>query len=165
MSLDASPAVAKVPPSPGTYVVVLRANGPLRITAGRLGPVALDAGFYAYVGSALGPGGLRARVRHHLGVATRPHWHADYLRAATHLHEVWYAADPTRREHGWARTLLEMRGACPGPAGFGASDCACPTHLVRFPHSPSVRAFSRRLRRVETGVPAVRTLRLSPAAT
>lgn len=146
-------------------MVVLRADGPLRFTAGRLGTVALDAGFYAYVGSALGPGGLRARVRHHLRVATRPHWHADYLRAATHPHEVWYAADPARREHGWAHMLLGMQGACPGPAGFGASDCDCPTHLVGFSRGPSVGAFSRRLRRGEPAAPPVQTLRLSPAAT
>jgi Uri superfamily endonuclease len=66
----------------GTYAIVLRSQtlGPVRI--GKLGTLRLQEGFYIYVGSAFGPGGLQARIQHHLQRARRPHWHIDYLRAA-----------------------------------------------------------------------------------
>ncbi len=50
-----------------------------RLEIGRLGSFNIIPGFYAYVGSAFGPGGLRARIRHHLESVAQPHWHIDYL--------------------------------------------------------------------------------------
>ena len=48
----------------------------------RFGKLTLAAGQYAYVGSAHGPGGLRARVGRHLRAEKPLHWHIDYLTAA-----------------------------------------------------------------------------------
>ena len=58
----------------GTYLVRLipeRSGGPVRI--GRLGTLTLAGGELLYVGSALGPGGLAARCRHHGRLAAHPH--------------------------------------------------------------------------------------------
>ena len=79
--------------------------------------------------SALGPGGLRARIAHHQKQSTRPHWHIDFLRAHTRLHLVWLRYDMTRREHEWARAMQKVEGATIPFPGFGASDCGCPSHL------------------------------------
>jgi Domain of unknown function DUF123 len=68
---------------PGTYVLVLSSRSTDLIQIGRLGALQLQSGFYVYVGSALGPGGVRARLAHHLKLSRRPHWHIDYLRAHT----------------------------------------------------------------------------------
>ncbi len=89
----------------GTYALVLssRADGFVRI--GQLGELRLQSGFYIYLGSALGPGGVRARLAHHLQPCTRPHWHIDYLRAHADLEEVWYCHDGLRLEHEWARHI------------------------------------------------------------
>jgi len=38
-------------------------------------------GWYVYVGSALGPGGLAAKVGRHLGGRKMCRWHTAYLRA------------------------------------------------------------------------------------
>jgi len=67
---------------PGTYALILTSHqtGPVRI--GRLGTMQVRPGIYLYVGSAFGPGGLEAHLRHHVQPAARPHWHIDYLRAA-----------------------------------------------------------------------------------
>ena len=45
----------------GTYAVIYRCDADLEIVVGKLGHVALTKGYYVYVGSAFGPGGLRAR--------------------------------------------------------------------------------------------------------
>ena len=63
----------------------------------------LQPGYYVYLGSALGPGGLRARITHHQKLSPRPHWHIDYLRAYTQIHCIWFCNDARRREHQWTR--------------------------------------------------------------
>ena len=47
-----------LPSLPGTYVLVLRFSKRLEISVGRLGVLSAQAGYYVYVGSALGPNGL-----------------------------------------------------------------------------------------------------------
>src|SRR5271165_5126180 len=75
---------------PGTHVLVLSSRSTDLIQIGRLGALQLQSGFYVYVGSALGPGGVRARLAHHRKISRRPHWHIDYLRAHTRLEEICY---------------------------------------------------------------------------
>ncbi len=132
---------------PGTYALLLRCRRPARVVVGRLAVLRARAGFYLYVGSALGPGGVGARVRHHARRAARPRWHIDELRARTRLVEVWHAHDARRREHAWATIAARLPGASVPLAGFGSSDCRCAAHLFFFETRPSVAAFRRRLRR------------------
>jgi len=69
----------ELPEAKGTYVLIAFAGQMKRLEIGRLGTFAIVPGFYAYVGSAFGSGGLRARIGHHLESTTAPHWHIDYL--------------------------------------------------------------------------------------
>ena len=133
-----------LPPDPGTYALLLELPRPVCRRVGQLGAVAFDAPVYLYAGSAFGPGGLAARLRHHLGRARRPHWHIDFLRSAARPSEVWTTRDPRRLECAWFRAALALRGARAVP-GFGASDCACPSHLVTLPRLPSRDRFRRQL--------------------
>ncbi len=55
---DRAPALNK----PGTYALVLACQKTGRVRIGRLGVLALQPGFYVYVGSAFGSGGLAARL-------------------------------------------------------------------------------------------------------
>ena len=100
---------ARIEPRPGTYALILACNREGWVRAGRLAPFAARPGTYLYVGSAFGPGGVRARIEHHARVAARPHWHVDALRRHTGLEAVWYTHDARRCEHLWARLLAEMR--------------------------------------------------------
>ncbi len=50
----------------GSYILILHLNRPERIAVGKLGKCSFPAGYYTYVGSALGPGGLASRLKHHL---------------------------------------------------------------------------------------------------
>ena len=113
----------------------------------------LGHGFYVYVGSALGPGGLRARIQHHLRAAKRPHWHIDYLRARTRLERIWFCYDARCREHQWARILARAERAAKPFVGFGASDCKCESHLYFIRHRPSLWRFIHGLRAVDRSHP------------
>jgi Uri superfamily endonuclease len=136
-----------VEPKPGTYALVLCATTRASIQIGRLGKLDLHPGFYVYVGSAFGPGGVRARLRHHLKRASRPHWHIDYLRASTRLVEIWHSHDEAIHEHAWAGAIRRMRFASTPLQGFGSSDCRCPSHLSFHSERPSRRSLRRALRR------------------
>lgn len=135
-----------IPSRPGTYALVFRARRRRVVRVGRLGPVELRRGWYVYVGSAFGPGGLAARIRHHVRRAARPHWHLDYVGRAVRFSEAWCSEDPRRREHLWAVLLRHIAGCSVPAPGFGASDCRCASHLLFFNSAPSVEDFTKRLR-------------------
>jgi Uri superfamily endonuclease len=131
--------------SPGTYVLILEAQEPALIQAGRLGELDITSGWYAYVGSAFGPGGVAARCGHHMQISQRPHWHIDYLRVVCELREIWFSYDSARVEHTWSDLVGRGRGATRPFPGFGASDCGCQSHLYHFSRTPSFLGFKRRL--------------------
>jgi Uri superfamily endonuclease len=119
-------------PKPGTYALIISCASSARIQVGRLGTMQLQGGYYVYLGSALGPGGLRARITHHQKLSTRPHWHIEYVKAHTRLHSIWFSYDARRLEYQWTRVVQTMRGARAPILGFGASDCDCRSHLYFF---------------------------------
>ena len=131
---------------PGTYAIVLTPEAERSIKVGRLGMLRVQAGYYIYVGSAFGPGGLKARIAHHKSVSHRSRWHIDYLRAAAEICEVWYTYDPGPREHQWAEILAAAKASTMPFPGFGSSDCNCLTHLYHFKSKPAIASFRRRLR-------------------
>ncbi len=137
---------------PGTYALLLRARAPWReIEIGRLGRLVLRPGHYVYVGSAFGPGGVRARVGRHLRVSKPPHWHLDYLRSSVIVDEVWCSYDARRHEHRWADSFSRGRRVRVPLPGFGASDCDCASHLFHQPRPPVLAGFLRRLRSDDPG--------------
>ena len=125
----------------GTYVLVLHLEQPQALAVGSLGIFPLPAGFYTYVGSAMGSGGLTARLGHHRKISRRPHWHIDYLRQVAALKHIWVLDSSARREHDWAALLGDMPGATILVPRFGASDCRCTTHLYYFANAPTVSEF------------------------
>jgi len=130
---------------PGTYVLVLSSRSTDLIQIGRLGALRLQSGFYVYVGSALGPGGVRARLAHHLKPSRRPHWHIDYLRAHARVEEIWYCLGTRRLEHFWAEHIRLTEGASVALPGFGSTDCGCESHLFFLQQRTSRDGFWRQL--------------------
>jgi len=144
--------------APGTYALLLRGEENQEIEVGALGTMTVRSGTYVYVGSAFGPGGLRARVERHVRGDGTLHWHVDYLRAVTTLEAVWYTHDPERRECTWAEVLQSLPDASVPLDGFGASDCNCSAHLVRIADGPSLERFRDRVHaRVDTHSAVYRT--------
>ena len=111
--------------------MLLEAHGPL--TVGRLGVLSFD-GWYVYVGSALGPGGLK-RLQRHFDYADRHdapmRWHVDALLGAGALRGAVVGVTNERLECLLADGLSATH--LPAFKGFGSSDCGCVTHLFGAP--------------------------------
>jgi Uri superfamily endonuclease len=133
-------------PLPGTYALIFSAVAEQRLRIGRLGQLHVRPGFYVYVGSAFGPGGVRARIAYQRRSPRHPHWHIDYVKCALRLEEIWWTHDARRREHQWASVMPHMGGTIP-LGDFGASDCTCASHLSFFSTPPSLAVFRKVLRR------------------
>jgi Uri superfamily endonuclease len=132
---------------PGTYALILALQEPTELRIGCLGRIRFDAPFYLYFGSAFGPGGLKARINHHLQTVRRAHWHIDYLRQVADVVGAWYTSDEARLECIWAESALADRGISRVPR-FGSSDCRCESHLLAVDRRPSLCAFRRQLKEV-----------------
>ena len=137
------------PPDPGSYVLIVYLAEPTRITVGKLGRFDFEAGYYAYAGSALGPGGLAARLDYHHQTNKKLQWHIDYLLQYANIVEIWWAVDPKRKECNWASALRSVPGGKVPVPNFGASDCRCLSHLVYFPEQPQFASFARALSDLE----------------
>jgi len=115
----------------GSYLLVIDCEQATKIEVGALGTLSFEAGLYAYVGSAFGPGGL-ARVDRHRRVATGDHdvrhWHVDYLLGADAISLATVETFVDRDvECALATAISETGSRCVD--SFGASDCDCVSHL------------------------------------
>ena len=117
----------------GTYTLLIQLAEPATVGFGAAGERDLDAGWFAYTGSALGRGGF-ARVERHSRVAAGDHdvrhWHVDYLLG----HEAARLGDDVRSpgvdaECVVARAIVASPGVEP-VRGVGATDCDCGGHLA-----------------------------------
>jgi HEAT repeat protein/Uri superfamily endonuclease len=132
----------------GTYVIALWLGSPRRVRVGRLGEFLLPAGWYLYVGSARGPGGLAARLGRHwrkAGDGKRLHWHVDHVRQLAAWAGAWANSSGQKLECDWAARLSALEGAGVVAAGLGASDCKCAAHLLHLPALPAGEWFGSEL--------------------
>jgi len=118
-----------LPNLPGTYILCLKLKCTTQIQIGKLGAFEFKKGFYFYVGSAFGPGGIRARCAHHIKISAKPRWHIDYLRKHCILEDIIYSDDQRHLEHQWASMTSSIESIETPVTGFGSSDCQCPSHL------------------------------------
>jgi Uri superfamily endonuclease len=128
-----------VPRAGGTYALLLKLQRSTEIQVGRLGSFFFPAGYYAYVGSAFGPGGLAARLARHCRREKRLFWHIDYFLASAELVDVHYDTSGQQLECKWARLLTSRDGVRVVAPGFGGSDCSCSSHLVFLGCEPGAR--------------------------
>jgi Uri superfamily endonuclease len=99
------------------------------ILVGSLGPMSFAEGFYAYTGSARGPGGLK-RLQRHLriiqGTNMTKRWHIDYLLPfAKFQSSVITYTDRNLECHIANRIGAQLAQV----RNFGCTDCLCLTHL------------------------------------
>ena len=136
-----------LPDEKGTYVLVASVPQMKRLQIGQLGEFDIVPGFYAYVGSAFGAGGLGARIGHHLESSAAPHWHIDYLLQVAEPVEVWYTTADQKLEHRWAE-LLEKASQFRVPIPrFGSSDYhrSRSSHLFHSKRRPGFAWFRQQV--------------------
>ncbi len=144
--------MSAIPSQTGSYAVEFVLPDPIRLRIGRLGEFPFPAGHYIYLGSAGGPGGLRARLSRHLNLLAnrQPHWHIDTLHQYAHPAAVcWWIDSPERSNNNrteclWSLLLSSLPDSQVPVPGFGASDCksGCPAHLFLFPGCRSIPVLS-----------------------
>lgn len=127
----------------GSYILILHLKEEKVIQVGKLGKFKFPMGYYAYVGSAFGPGGLKGRLLHHFNPTYKPHWHIDYLRKEAEPEEAWITEQKDQREHLWASMLQQLNSAAVPAPEFGCSDCKCTSHLFHFKKRPLLKAFNK----------------------
>jgi Uri superfamily endonuclease len=132
---------------PGTYVVVYYLpKAASKLTIGALGVFDFPAGYYAYLGSAFGGGGVRKRTHRHLTETTPRKWNVDHLKPLCTPVAVWWTHDRDKAEFDWAEILGSMPGSSVPAPRFGAADNKkAEAHLVRFDRMPSITEFRRRV--------------------
>ncbi len=140
----------------GQYVLLLHLAENVELTIGRLGEFEFPAGWYTYIGSAFGAGGLVGRVRYHLRPVEKPHWHIDYFRQAAQVEEIWLSLDTEKREEDWVDLMLDIPGATIVVDGFGSSDTSKDSHLIYFDVRPLLDDFAVGVR---TRFPEAKVLR------
>lgn len=139
----------------GIYVLRVRVEEPKKMQVGSL-PSHEFHGEYLYVGSALGPGGLK-RVSRHLEVSKGTHegghWHVDHLTGAGKVIESWLI--PTEEEMECILAEKLERGLDQPVKGFGASDCDCYSHLFNYEDTKK-EFLIKKLKNLASGVRPVR---------
>lgn len=136
----------------GTYIVILKNQHHQTFDVGKAGSISIIPGYYAYIGSAMGPGGIDARLTHHRKVSQKPHWHIDYLRAKTSFKEAWSLESNDKKECEWAGFFANSVEAEVPMTGFGSSDCGCNTHLFYFQSYAVLKNLLARLQEKNTGL-------------
>ena len=128
--------------SGGTYVLVVDLGSRAEIEFGAAGERILASGWYAYVGSALGPGGFSRIDRHrHIaaGESATRHWHIDYLLGT----EAARISEVVRLSSKQCECDLAEAMTGEPVQGIGASDCRCPSHLHRISRPAAVQRAVR----------------------
>jgi len=123
----------------GTYALIVQVPFDIEISVGTLGRRSFPAGYYVYVGSAMG--GVEKRIGRHLRREKKVRWHIDYLLMRARVVDVIVAEG--RGECRAARSLAKRLRPI---EGFGSSDCDCSSHLFYGPGlagtvSATVEAF------------------------
>jgi Uri superfamily endonuclease len=129
----------ELPKTPGTYILFLSLEVPITTQIGRLGVFTVNPGLYAYVGSAFGPGGLRARLNRHLRHDKKTHWHIDYLTTSAPIVTLWLMESSERYECQWAQQIASTPDITIPIPDFGSSDCGCSSHLFAVPSTATLK--------------------------
>lgn len=124
---------SEIPPLPqgvGAYILLIHLKTSLILDLPRLPSDSVDPGWYAYAGSAYGPGGLKARLARHERKKKRLHWHIDRLTVHARPHAIPIVDG---NECVIVSALLASKRFHVSIPGFGNTDCRkCRSHLLAW---------------------------------
>jgi Uri superfamily endonuclease len=138
--------VTKIEAKSGTYVLVFYFARKKEIEIGKLGRFLFCPGFYLYIGSAFGSGGLRARIKRHFRKSKKTHWHIDYLRSEIDIFEVWFSIQEKKQECYWVSLFESIHEITCSVPKLGSSDCSCRSHLFYCSQKPNILSFQSLIR-------------------
>ncbi len=119
----------ELPPVSGAYALLIHVNRTLALPS-HCQAQDLPPGTYLYVGSARGPGGIRARCRRHLRPDKSIHWHVDRLTIGAEPGRIFAMAFPGMSECALGAAVSVLGPGVAPVIGFGNTDCrSCTAHL------------------------------------
>lgn len=142
--------VTQVPRKPGSYALFFLLDKRVHLEVGKLGRFLLEPGVLVYFGSAMGPGGLGARIARHLSPGKKRRWHVDYLQPHAKPIVIWFSTGGEGQECNWSKTMASQEGSYFPIREFGSSDCSCPSHLLHLDKVPLPKVLGDPKRPLET---------------
>jgi sugar fermentation stimulation protein A len=131
----------------GNYILIFHLKRPSRISAGGLGTVTFQKGYYLYVGSARK--NLQRRIERHRRHRKNLFWHIDYLREKAEFIHALPVRSRKQLECEIASSLQKITQR--SEQDFGSSDCNCSSHLFGMTGNPlRSPAFIRLLQHFRT---------------
>jgi endonuclease-3 len=134
----------------GTYTILVAVPDATTLEVGALGRIEFEAGWYAYTGSAFGPGGLGRVDRHRTlaaGDRETRHWHVDYLLGGPAVDLDGTVCSPAVDVECPVASAIDVADV----PEFGCSDCDCHSHLAHASRRrPLFRSVTRAHRRART---------------
>lgn len=151
---------------PGIYALIMHLPVQRRLDVGTLGEHACAPGWYVYVGSAHGPGGLKRCINRHRARHRRQLQHVDRLTAVADIREIWFSHAEASCEHHLLNTLASLSGAEFPIPGFGSQQCTvrCKARLIHFQEHPLVAVFRASLSKRHPKHPPIYVEFLKPSA-
>lgn len=133
-----------LPNKSGVYALKLELDSAKSIEVGALGAIYFESGFYFYIGSAKGAGGLAARIGRHFNRSDykKKRWHIDYVRAEMTVLGCWIIENKPLNFNDTKQDMTENVLECELAQAFidtgclpfekvGSSDCQCIGHLMK----------------------------------
>lgn len=108
----------------GSYALLIHLKDEEDIRVGALGRIHFPKGHYLYLGSAMN--GIKGRVKRHLRVEKKLHWHIDYFLKKAEVSAIYCLETSKRLECTLAKRFTDSFEVIPK---FGSSDCSCKGHL------------------------------------
>ena len=133
MSISTGPLIEFTYGLQGTYLIFLSVKKEIEFE--RRGTTSIiNRGFYIYVGSAFGAGGLSSRLHRHIRKRKGKHWHIDQITMHEDCNILGIAISINKRtECSMLQSLKNIDEFSP-VLGFGNSDCKnnCQSHFLKF---------------------------------
>jgi len=133
ISIFTGPVINFTYGSTGTYLLYLRISEPITIRIPKQ-EITIDKGYYLYVGSAFGAGGLTSRIHRHLRRKKKNHWHIDQITMSKHCSMHGIAAFLNEKIECQIAQKLTVFDKIYCINNVGNSDCKnnCLSHLFKI---------------------------------
>ncbi len=119
--------------SNGTYLLYLKLAEPVTIRIPKQ-EITINTGYYIYVGSAFGAGGLTSRIHRHLRRNKKNHWHIDQITTSHHCSIHGIATYINEKIECHISQKLADLESITFIEGVGNSDCKnkCMSHFFKI---------------------------------
>ena len=132
MSIFTGPLIEFTYGLQGTYLLFLYISEEMQIER-RGVRINLEKGFYFYIGSAFGAGGLSSRLHRHVRKQKKKHWHIDQITMHKASEIVGIAVSINQKEECEINQILSGLECFVPINGIGNSDCKenCESHFLK----------------------------------